>query len=212
MAQTGSGDDPLSSLMQAIAKGDATTETRLLKKSPELARECAERGATRQAARENFLEEIGHYVYAGDTALHIAAAAYRDDLVPELLARGADVRARNRRGAEPLHYAADGGPGSRSWNPRAQAATIARLIAAGADPNATDKSGVAPLHRAVRTRCASAVEALLQGGADVLAQNKNGSTPMDLATRTTGRGGSGSPEAKTQQQAILGLLRQYGAK
>jgi hypothetical protein len=56
------------------------------------------------------------------------------------------------------------------------------------------------------------VEALLQGGADVLAQNKNGSTPMDLATRTTGRGGSGSPEAKTQQQAILGLLRQYGAK
>jgi hypothetical protein len=65
---------------------------------------------------------------------------------------------------------------------------------------------VTPLHRAVRTRCAAAVKALMDGGADVRARNKNGSRPGDLATRNTGRGGSGSAEAKAQQREILRLL------
>ena len=124
---------------------------------------------------------------------------------------GGDVRARNRRGAEPLHYAADGAPGSRAWNPPAQAATIASLIQAGADPNTVDRSGVTPLHRAVRTRCAAAVRALLDGGADVRRRNKSGSTPLQLATWNTGRGGSGSAESKAQQQEIARLLEQRGA-
>jgi ankyrin repeat protein len=89
----------------------------------------------------------------------------------------------------------------------AQAATIALLIEAGADPNATNKNGAAPLHRAVRTRCAAAVEALLAGRADPRLKNKSGSVPMGLAERTTGRGGSGSPEAKAQQEEIVRLLR-----
>jgi ankyrin repeat protein len=100
-------------------------------------------------------------------------------------------------------------PGSRGWNPAAQAATVACLIAAGADPNALDKSGVAPLHRAVRTRCAAAVAALLKGGADPRRKNKNGSTPMLLASQNTGRGGSGSREAKSEQARIVELLQQH---
>ena len=98
-----------------------------------------------------FLDAIGHHVYAGDTALHIAAAAYRADIARELVDLGANARARNRLGSEPLHYAAVGGPGSKHWNPEAQAATIAFLIRAGADPNAANKSGAGPLHQAVRT-------------------------------------------------------------
>jgi hypothetical protein len=184
----------------------------MLAASPELARQRAETGASRLAAKDYFLCEIGHYVYSGDTALHIAAAAYQKSIAMKLVARGADVRAKNRRGAEPLHYAADGAPGSCLWNPRAQEATITYLIKAGGDPNAVDKSGVTPLHRAVRTRCAAAVRALLDGGADVFARNKNGSTPLLLATRNTGRGGSGSLEAKAQQQKILCLLKKYRAR
>jgi Ankyrin repeats (many copies) len=88
---------------------------------------------------------------------------------------------------------------------------FARGIAAGADPNAVDKSGVTPLHRAVRTRCTAAVKVLLESGADIRRKNKNGSTPMQIATRTTGRGGSGSPEAKAQQAQIVRLLEQHGA-
>jgi len=82
------------------------------------------------------------------------------------------------------------------------------LIGAGADPNALDKSGVAPLHRAVRTRCMAAVRALLAGGADPNLANKSGSTPLALATQTTGRGGSGSPEARREQVEIVRLLRE----
>jgi len=67
---------------------------------------------------------------------------------------------------------------------------------------------VTPLHRAVRTRCATAVSALLAGGADPKRQNSSGSTPMWLATHNTGRGGTGSAEAKTQQREIVRLLEQ----
>lgn len=211
MIEPGTPDSVLMALVRAIASGDTAIALRLLAASPDLANACAEEGANRQAAQAHYLDEIGHYLYAGDTALHVAAAGYRHEIARKLIAAGANVRARNRRGAEPLHYASDGGPGSRAWNPGAQAATIASLIEAGADPDAIDKSGVTPLHRAVRTRCAAAVRALLQAGADARRKNNNGSTPMLLATLNTGRGGTGSPEAKAQQQDIVRLLAQHGA-
>ncbi len=203
-------ESALMELVRAVAASDADTVTRMLQASPSLASASVELGATRQDAATYYLDEINHYVYVGDTALHIAAASYQSGLVRTLLEIGADVSAKNRRGAQPLHYAADGIPGSDAWNPAAQAAVIAALIAAGADPNATDKSGVAPLHRAVRTRCGPAVRALLDGGADARRENKSGSTPMDLARQTTGRGGSGSPDAKAQQALIVQLLEPRG--
>lgn len=198
-------------LLRAIADGDCETARALVRGSPDLVRTAAREGATRQSPAPHFLEGVGHYVYAGDTALHIAAAAHRADLARLFLDLGAEPRARNRHGAEPLHYAADGAPGLARWDPDAQAATVACLIAAGADPNAADRRGVTPLHRAVRTRSAAAVEALLEGGADANRRNGSGSTPMVLATWTTGRGGSGGAEAKAQLPAILALLERHGA-
>ncbi len=195
------------SLVRAIVAGDVTTASTLIDRSPTLAREGAAEGATRQEAKAYFFDEIAHYLYAGDTALHIAAAAYRTDLARKLVAKGADVTATNRRGATPLHYAVDGAPGSSSWNPRAQAAVVAYLLEAGADPNAPDLGGTTALHRAVRNRCAAAVRVLLDRGADPRRKNQRGSTAMALATRSTGRGGSGTDEAKSQQAEILLLLR-----
>jgi len=197
---------PLRTLFAALAKGDAARARRLLAEHPSLAREAEPTGATRSAPRAHFFDEIGHYVYKGDTALHVAAAGYRVELARALLALGADPAAANRRGAQPLHYAADGGPGSPQWNPPAQAAVIACLVDAGADPNAADKDGVTPLHRAVRTRCAAAVETLLARGANPRLRNKGGSTASDLARMTTGRGGSGTAAAKEQQREILRLF------
>jgi ankyrin repeat protein len=205
-------DAELKRLVRSIVTADDAVVLALLATKPTLVRIHFEDGATRQIARPYHIDEIGHYIYSGDTALHIAAASYREEIARKLIVMGADVRARNRRGAEPLHYAVDGTPGSHGWNPDAQAATVACLIEAGADSNAVDKNGVTPLHRAVRTRCAAAVKVLLEGGADPRRKNKNGSTPMLLATQNTGRGGSGSREAKAQQERIVGLLQEHITK
>jgi hypothetical protein len=99
-----------------------------------------------------------------------------------------------------------GAPGSAHWDPPQQRATILYLIEAGADPDATAAGGVTPLQRAVRNRCSAAVEALLSAGADPRLANDRGSTPSDLARRTTGRGGTGSVQAKAEQAVIIELL------
>jgi len=197
--------------VDAIVADQAGVVERQLAQAPELARIKASEGATRQDPRRYFFGEIGHYLYEGDNALHLAAAAHRPPLVRALLASGADVGAPNRRGAQPLHYAVDGGPGSEGWQPSAQAETVAVLIESGADPNGCDKSGVAPLHRAVRNRCSGAVRALLAGGADPRLKNRKGSTPMMLASWTTGKGGSGSADTKAEQKVIVQILEDYGA-
>ena len=206
-----SGSSALDGLIAAIAGGDRSLARQLLAADQDLARARVAVGATRAEARAHFIDDIGHYVYAGDTALHIAAAAHSPDLVPALAAAGADVGAANRRGAQPLHYAVDGGPNSAAWDPDAQAATVRCLLEAGADPNAVDRGNVTPLHRAIRNRCAAAVEVLLANGADVRRPNGRGSMPWQLAQWTTGKGGSGSDAAKEQQTRILRLLEEHGA-
>src|SRR5438874_7204473 len=115
----------LMTLMRGIIAGDAAAVARSLTASPELASSSLRlQGATRQSPNDYFFDEIAHYLFAGDTPLHAAAAAHRKTIVPELVSMGADVRARNRRGAQPLHYAADGIPGSAHWDPNAQRDTV----------------------------------------------------------------------------------------
>jgi len=206
-------DAALRRLVVAIASGDVTECSNLLADSPELARARFEvTNATRQSATDNFIAELGKYIYRGDTALHFAAAAHNEELLRQLIAGRADVRAKNRLGDEPLHAAAIGNPNANRWNPASQVATIAALVEAGADPNAVNKLGVSPLHKAVRTRCAEAVRILLASGADAAKKNKRGSNALALARTNSGRGGSGSPEAKAQQLEIIHLLERPAAR
>jgi hypothetical protein len=115
------GDDAvLMTFARAIAQRDRPRVAGLLAAAPDVALACLSVGATRHGAEKYFLDEIDHHLYAGDTALHIAAAAYEADLARELVGAGANVAAANRRGAEPLHYAVDGIPGSARWNPVSQ--------------------------------------------------------------------------------------------
>jgi len=74
----------LQTLLRLIALRDRSMTSRLLAESPSLARQAIEVGATREAARAYYFEEIAHYVYAG------GYAAARGD-------RG--LRNRHRRGA-----------------------------------------------------------------------------------------------------------------
>jgi hypothetical protein len=201
----------LMAVIQAIVRTDRDDVLRRIAERPALASTRAAVGASRGNPAQYFLDEIRHYVYAGDTALHLAAACHVVGIVRDLHAAGGPVDAANRRGARPVHYAVDGGPGSARWNPGAQRATVACLLELGADPNAPDKNGTPPLHRAVRNRCSPAVEALLAGGADPRVPNAKGSTVLQLATWTTGRGGSGRADAKVEQEAIIRLLTDAGA-
>jgi ankyrin repeat protein len=198
-------------LFRAIASGDDGEVARRLSASPDLAIRPIHIGTSRGDAKTYFLTPIHHYVYSGDTALHISAAAHQRQLAELLVRSGADVRVRNRRGAEPLHYAADGGPAGDGWNSVAQGDVITFLIQAGADPNALDKSGVAPLHRAVRNRCSMAVSALINSGADPRLPSKTGSTPLHLAVQNTGKSNSGSEAAKDERGRIIVMLLDRGA-
>jgi ankyrin repeat protein len=194
------GTMDLRRLLVAIANLDHTTALELLIATPSLSTAAVAR------SDEFFLTERLAQVYEGDTALHAAGFSYDPDAARELIARGADIRARNRRGAEPLHAAVSGGPGAATWDPAHQRDVIAYFIEAGADPNAAAAGGVTPLHRAVRNRCSAAVEALLRAGADPRLQNDHGSTASDLAKWTTGRGGTGTAAAKAEQRTIVELL------
>jgi ankyrin repeat protein len=205
-------DATLMALFGAIAARNADLVSRMLDSSPELALAAIRTGASRQDAQRFFLDDIRHYVYAADTGLHFAAASYQRAVAELLVARGAHPRARNRRGAEPLHYAADGNPDGSTWDPAAQREVIEYLVAVGADPNACDSSGVSALHRAVRTRCSTAVHALLDSGADPRLKNKRGSTPLHLAVQNTGRSNSGTDAAKDEQRRVIVLLLQHGAR
>jgi hypothetical protein len=204
-------DAALHALFAAIASRDHVGVTRILHQVPGLAAHPLRVGASRTNPHPYFLIPIRHYIYAGDTALHVAAAAHHRGLAETLVAQGARVRARNRRGAEPLHYAADGGPGPDYRDSNAQRQVISYLIDAGADPNAIDKSGAAPLHRAVRNRSSGAVSTLIDRGADPSLTNKSGSTPLHLAVQNTGKSNSGSDAAKEEQHRIIVLLLEHGA-
>ncbi|MCU1367622.1 MAG: Ankyrin [Ilumatobacteraceae bacterium] len=191
-------------LIVAIGRGEQSEAIRLLEAAPELV-------SARLARSDEFLlAECSAQLYAGDTALHAAAFAYDTELASRLVELGADVHARNRRGAEPLHAATIGSPGTHHWDPSRQCQMILHLAEAGADPNAVALGGVTPLHRAVRNRCSAAVAALLSIGADPRRANDSGSRPADLAAWTTGRGGTGSGEARAEQAKIVEMLASAG--
>ena len=193
-------------LFTAILDDDRAKVKALLKSDPDL----VTRGA---GEKSRYAAAIPHWIYAGDTGLHVAAAGYRVECARLLLAAGAEVgAARSRRGSQPLHYAADGHLPSPAWDAARQVETIRLLLAAGARIDAQDRNGATPLHRAVRTRCAGAVQCLLAAGADPTIRNKPGSTPFHLTVQNTGRGGSGAEETKAAQREIIAEFLARGVR
>ena len=194
----------MNDLWQAIVNDDAKQVRRLLRQNDEFVS-----SSNRQARL--FESKLLHWLYVGDTPLHLAAAGHRVEIVKILLGAGADPNSsENHRRSSPVHYAADGVPGSDFFHPQRQVETLQALLAAGGELQAQDKNGAAPLHRAVRTRCAAAVRLLLEAGADPAGQNKSGSTPFHLAVQNTGRGGSGNAESLAAQGDIIDAFLERG--
>ena len=194
----------MNAILAATADDDPGAVENLLK---------GDRGLARSTINKAKLydSKIFHWMYVGDTVLHLAAAGYRVDIARLLLAAGADPNAaENHRQSTPLHYAADGFVSGPVYDAKRQVETIRLLLSKGADIQVQDKNGATALHRAVRTRSAAAVWFLLRAGADPAVRNKPGSTPFHLAVQNTGRGGSGEPAAVIAQREIIREFLSFG--
>lgn len=191
-------------IVTAILDNNVTAAKQLLKSDLSLATRLFD-------TPKYFDNKIFHWIYVGDTLLHLAAAGYRVEIVRLLLSSGANPNAaHNHRKGNAMHYAADGYITGPAYDEQKQVETLRCLIQAGANVHASDMNGATALHRAVRTRCAAAVKALVEAGSDPTWRNKSGSTAFHLAVQNTGRGGSGEPKAIAAQQEIIQYFLSLG--
>jgi ankyrin repeat protein len=133
-------------------------------------------------------------------SLHEAVLQGRVRDINRLVAGGADLRARDRRGNTPLGYLFRA-PTHPRFQPGRTAVNLTSLsmvafrdslekfLARGADPNALHADDIFParetiLMRAVRCNDLAAIDALLAAGADATRRSLAGRTALDIATET----------------------------
>ena len=107
------------------------------------------------------------------TPLHNAAENDEAKVVASLLDGGADIEARNKKGATPLDVAA-------AYN---KPEVVALLLDRGANIEARTKEGVTSLHFAAAHNKSEVVALLLDRGANIEARTENGRTPLHFAAR-----------------------------
>lgn len=135
-----------------------------------------------------------------------------------LIAKGADIKARNADGKDALLLAAGSG----------DLATVSLLLSHGADVNSADTSGNTALHLAINGQNMDLVDALLNSGANVNVRNRRGEMPIHLAMRLTalqppdaapsvlatrlGRGGMVRPDKTRGNPLLVPQLLDRGAQ
>ncbi len=107
----------------------------------------------------------------GQTALHIATERQEKDWMSYLLAKGANVNARDFKGATPLVVAAN----------MNYAEGVDLLLARGARVDESSDTGETPLITAVHNRNIGMMRALLKAGADADRADNSGRTARDYA-------------------------------
>ena len=155
-----------------------------------------------KAAGAGNIEAVKHHLATGTdvnakkkdkfglTPLHIAAIEGHKAILKLLIAKGANVNAKDDEfGSTPLHSAV--------LNTHKEIVEL--LIAKGADVNAKDNNGVTPLHITAEYVHKEIAELLIAEGADVNAQRDDGETPLDWAI-------------EFKETEITDLLRKHGGK
>ncbi len=133
----------------------------------------------------------------GSTALHHAAAFGTAGMMKSLLAAGAVVNAKNRRGATPLHWAL------------AEEGKVRLLLDAGADKDARQADGRSIVYQAASTGNGNGIlRLLLERGANPNTPTANGQTPLMAAA---GRGDVEAMRLLLAKQANLHAKSGTGA-
>jgi ankyrin repeat protein len=128
----------------------------------------------RQARRLQTLR-LTDSVARSETPLHVAISRRNEVIARSLIARGADIDAKNRHGQTPLLIAIDKGYGF-------MAPMLApMLIDRGADISVKDNHGNTALHIAIVKGNVEMALALLACGIDFDVKNANGKTALALA-------------------------------
>jgi len=141
----------------------------------------------------------------GRTPLMLAAFMGHGEAVVALLARGANVNARDHEGTTPLIFGCSSGdraicealltagadprlmsedrvnPLSIACSKESLRGLVPRLLAAGADPTVVDNDQDTALHTAASYNFAELVPMLVAAGAPLNSQNEDGKTPLMLA-------------------------------
>lgn len=139
--------------------------------------------ALRGAAERGDVKAVRHFLAAGAdpseptsgshlyTPLILAALGGHSDVIPLLVAAGADVNGTNAKGETALMVAAEYG----------RATVVTALIAAGADIEAVEEDGWTALFFAARFGQLQAIAALIAAGASVTVLDVFGRRPENLA-------------------------------
>lgn len=109
----------------------------------------------------------------GDTVFNLAINSNHAEIIPNLVAAGADINAHDSRGFTILHQTA---------LQAQQTSILSILVAAGADINARDIAGNTPLHLVAQEPwLLDNLLALIGLNANLNAQNNDGNTPLHCA-------------------------------
>ncbi|MDQ7827350.1 MAG: ankyrin repeat domain-containing protein [Candidatus Eremiobacteraeota bacterium] len=112
------------------------------------------------------------------TFLHFAVRKGKGEIAKLLIAKGADVNARDEKGNTPLFEACQDLPGETQSKD-----LIKLLLDKGADINARNSKGKTLLHNAVLSGNDNEVKLLLSLGADGSIKDKSGNTPLRYAKK-----------------------------
>lgn len=170
---------------------------------------------------------------AGSTALMHAAGRGSVAAMSALITAGADINARNRRGASALTWALADPAKVRLLMERGAALDVRTtegrmplhiaaqqpavpemlelLLANGANPNVPDTAGLTPMHIAATTGSEAMLRALTAAGGNVNAVSGNGSTPLIMAASSGANGAvrllldSGADASKVNKRNVSAL-------